>query len=403
MAVTLLDDSGEELWSERYQRASRDLFSLQNDLVRAVAMNLGMPESDPGLQAQIRKSAPTSDPEAHRLYLQARYLQVTGHDPDQGNTRMEALKAARLRDPGYAAVYAAIAFEYALACWGMDDRKSPSCEMAVNFANQGLEIDSSLSDSLAVLAMVHSIRYEWQESQDAIDRFNSNSSNSKISMAPPSALVNLGQAQQAWDAGIEFYRNDPLSFFSVGPLAVWASSLLKDPQLSDCYDAMLVELMPVSITASYPEIRKHRISQKQAVEDLRMINMMFGVMPELADVLVPAVYDPSLVDKAAHQFDQWLSEGKLRPTMYWVYLPYLDRQDQFVEMAFELYDQKLLNPVFLWVEVQGVEKVRSHPRYIELLEYIGIADYWDRYGWPTFCQLDQGVRSCGPGPSAQAN
>jgi TolB-like protein len=403
VAVSLLNDDGDTLWSERYERATRDLFDLQNDLVRAVAMNLGMPESDPGLQAQMRKPAPTTDMEAHRLYLQGKSLPVTGPEAEQGNLRMEAFKAARARDPGYAAVYSAMALEYSLACWGMDDRNNPSCEMAINFAKQGLEIDPGMGDAVAVLAMVHSIRYEWQDAQNAIDRFNDMSSSSVVSMALPSANVNLGRAQQAWDAGIRFYENDPLNFFSVGLLSQWASLLLKDQQLTDFYDALAAELMPVSILAGDPWIRQHRISQEQAIEDGRMVNMMFGVMPELADVLVPAVYDPSLVEGAAVQFDLWLSEGQLRPTMYWAHLPYLDRHDQFVEMAFGLYDQKLLNPVMLWIEFPGVGKIRSHPRYIELLEYIGIAEYWDKYGWPAFCSLDQGERTCGPGASAKAN
>ena len=403
VSVTLLDNAGEEQWSQSFQHASRDLFDLQNDLVRVVAVNFGIPESDPGLRSQIRKLAPTTNPEAYRLYLRGKYLPVTSSETEQGNARMEAFKAARQLDPGYADVYAAMAFEYALACWGMDDRKSPVCETAVNFASQGLEIDAGLSDALAVLAMVHSIRYEWEQAQDMIDRFNDLPSNAIVSMGLPSAFLNLGRGQQAWDAGIEFYENDPLNFFSVGNLSHWALTLLMDKQISDYYDAMLVELMPVSILAGEPWMRQHRVSQEQALEEARQIFMMFGESPEMADVLVPAVYDPLLVPAAAAQLDQWLSEGKIRPTMYWANLPMINRHDQFVEMAFDLYDQKLLNPVWLWLDFPGAEKVRSHPRYIEFMKYIGIALYWDSYGWPMFCKLDQGERKCGPGVSAVAD
>ena len=71
---------------------------------------------------------------------------------------MKALKAARHRDPGYAAVYSAIAFLYAFDCWLLRDRRSPSCELAVNYATQGLQIDPDQADALTTLALVHALR-----------------------------------------------------------------------------------------------------------------------------------------------------------------------------------------------------------------------------------------------------
>jgi hypothetical protein len=336
------------------------------------------------------------------LYLRGKHLSAEGSS-EEDSPSLQALKEARDRDPGYAAVYSAIAFNYALMCWGLDDRKHPFCELAVNYANQGLLLDPQMADALAVLAMVHSVRYEWDLAQHAIDRFNASPANDVISHALPAAYVNLGRMQHAWDAGLEFYENDPLNAFAAGPLALWGWSLLQDQVLSDHYDAIVTELMPLSITAAFPEIRKHRIPLQEAIEQGRMSSMFFGNPPGWADLIIPAIYDPSLAESAAIELDKWIVEGKVRRAQYWGFLPYVGRTDQFVEMAFDLYDENILNPVMLWIDMGGVERIRTHPRYIELMEYIGIADYWDQHGWPAFCELDDGVRKCGPGPSATAN
>ena len=43
--------------------------------------------------------------------------------------------------------------------------------MAVSYANQGIELDPDLAEAYAVLAMIHSVRYEYEEAQAALDRY----------------------------------------------------------------------------------------------------------------------------------------------------------------------------------------------------------------------------------------
>ncbi len=398
VAVTLLDNEGEVLWSESYQRAIRDLFSLQNELARAVALQLGVGETNPMLQAQMRRPPPTSDPEAHRLFLQGKYASV---EDVEMSTRIELLKAARERDPGYGDVYPEIASNYAMACWGMDDRNAPSCELAINFARQGLELNPSLAEAWAVLALVHSIRYEWDKALEAIGKFKALPDNQILSQVLPSAYLNLGMAQEAWDAALEFYANDPLNFFAPMILAMWSWYCLESPETTDHFSAIADELVPVPALANWPETRLHRVPLEQAIEDGRESAALFDIPPESADVVIPALYDPSLAEAAALELDAMHAGGKIRTAQYWSLLPSVRRYDQFVEMSFELYDQKVLNPVLLLLSVPGSGEIRSHPRYVELMEYIGLAALWDKHGWPPFCPEINGARACSAGPSAR--
>ena len=199
ISLSLSDQGGRVRWSERYERATRDLFDLQNDLIRAVALELGLDESNAELQRNIRKPAPTQDLEAHRLYLQGKFIHIVPGVPMGNSEAMDALKAARMRDPGYAEVYSAIAFLYGFDCWLGQDFNVPECELAVSHANQALQLDPDQADALATLALVHSLRYEYPEAQSAIERYHSLPGATLVSSSLPWAYLNLGDVQAAWD------------------------------------------------------------------------------------------------------------------------------------------------------------------------------------------------------------
>lgn len=391
--VTLLDDRGDVLWSERYQKELRDLFDLQDELTIVVATRLGISDSHPVLVQQAGDAPPTRDPEAYRLYLRGKYsVQMLGQA--EGGARLKLLNQARNLDPGFAEVYIAIAQEYANECWALDDRGSPSCELAVNFASQGLQLDPALADALATLALVHSVRYEYQLAQDAIDRFYALDSHPIVSQALPWAFLNLGRLQEAWDAANLFYRNDPLNMFALGSITLWSWALRGDLELMDHYDQMLVEIMGTSLLAGYPDRRVHRVPLEQAIQEGRQISVIWQANPDAMDVVIPAFYDPALKKQAADKLEAMFERGEVRAAQYWGYMAGLGRVDDYMNAAFGMFDERIFNPVFLWMNAPGNEKMRNHPRYFELLDYIGIAAYWDQVGWPEFCGIREGERHC---------
>jgi len=399
VSVALVDAGGEVRWSERFHRASREIFDLQNDLVRAVALELGLTESDASLQQQIRKPAPTLDMEAHRLYLQGKYLELLPGGSMANSEAMEALKAARKRDPGYADVYSAMAFLYAFDCWLGDDRFGAFCTMAVNHANQALRLDSGQGDALTTLAFVHSLRYEYHEAQAAIDRFLALPNQTLNNSSLPWAYENLGRLQLAWDSAVQFYDDDPLNWWAVGNLGHWAYLFKKDDAMVQHYENMTIEMAGFSVLSIYPGARAHRVDVETAIRDYVRIAPTLGVPPELAqdfaETYVQPIYDPSLRPKAVQKLRTWYERGDIKPQIFWESLITMMQTDEAIEMAFELYDLKMLNPVNFFIGEPGRRELRNHPRFIELVEYIGLAEYWDEVGWPLPCELRGGAYFCG--------
>lgn len=399
VSISVISDSGNVLWSERFAGSARNLFELQNELVRAVALQLGVDESDASLQKNIRASAPTQNMEAHRLYLRGKFAEVIPGRPMANSEGMSALKEARRLDPGYAAVHSAMAFLYGFDCWMGSNRLAPECELAINHATQAVEIDPDEADALNTLALVHSLRYEFHEAQSAIDRFLSLDNPTLNSSSLPWAYLNLGRLQHSWDSAQEYYRNDPLNAFSVGNMVLWAAVLKKDDAMAEHYESILVELLGFSILGGYPATRLHRVDMPTALRDLQNLLPVWGisaeVVPIFAEILVRPLYEPSYSDRALQELERLYANGAISLKDYWEGLMMLHETDRAIDLAFRAFDEGVLNPAMFWLDFPGEKEIRNHARFIELIEYIGLDTYWDEVGWPPFCERRGEKQFCG--------
>jgi serine/threonine-protein kinase len=106
VTAQLIDaSSGFHLWSETYDRTTSDLFAVQGDISRAIALRLRT-----GVAADTAKPE-TRDPEAHVKYLRARQLDRRG--PAYRDSVRTLLEEVIARDPSYARPRALLALWYA--------------------------------------------------------------------------------------------------------------------------------------------------------------------------------------------------------------------------------------------------------------------------------------------------
>lgn len=399
VSVSLISDGGRVQWSERFEGARKNLFDLQDDLIRAVALRLGIDESDGDLQHIVRRPDPTQNMEAHSLYLRGKYAELVPGRRMAESDGMTALKQARQLDPGYAAVHSAMAFLYGFDCWMGEDHRSPECELAINHATQAVEIDPGQADALNTLAFVHALRYEFNESQAAIDRFLELGRPTLNSSSLPWAYLNLGRLQLAWDSALAYYRADPLNAFSVANVVLWAAALKKDDAMAEHYEEILVELLGFSILSGYPSTRLHRVDMQTAMQDMESMLPVWGisaeVAPQFAEIWVRPLYEPSFRETAVRNLVALHEANAIPLHDYWEGMMVLHETDRAMDLAFEAFDQGILNPVIFWLDMPGEREFRSHPRFLELVEHVGLGSYWDDVGWPPFCEQRGEARFCG--------
>jgi tetratricopeptide (TPR) repeat protein len=111
ISAQLVDaSSGFPLWSERFDRETRDVFQLQDEIAGAIAEALRI-RLTPEERAEIA-AKPTEDPLAYDLYLRGRALarRLTRQDLEFA---LQMFEDAVAKDPGFALAHAAIGNVYA--------------------------------------------------------------------------------------------------------------------------------------------------------------------------------------------------------------------------------------------------------------------------------------------------
>ncbi len=167
VTVQLVDaKTGFELWSNQLDRELDDVFALQDDIARAIALAL---KATLGGDSAPRTEHSVSG-EIYELYLRGRHA-LNHRTEEQLRQALSYFGDAATRDPDFALVHAAVAeAEMLLGVYGAD---APTLVMprARDAANRALEIDPSLPDAWLVLGATRALfDWEWIGSEDAFRR-----------------------------------------------------------------------------------------------------------------------------------------------------------------------------------------------------------------------------------------
>src|SRR5260370_20602587 len=112
--------SGDHLWAEHYDRPLKDIFSLQDEIVRRIVTTLKLQlPLDPQWRYMVAQE--TDNPEAYDDYL--RGLEIFAKQAASAEGILKArqmFEKAIEREPGYTNAYAVLAFRY-IASWYVQD------------------------------------------------------------------------------------------------------------------------------------------------------------------------------------------------------------------------------------------------------------------------------------------
>lgn len=156
--VDLVDvSSGAQIWGERFNRKLTDVATMQEDISREISSKLHLQMTDEERSRVSRRH--TINAEAYQSYLKGRY-HWNKRTPDGLKKSIEYFNEALEKDPAYGQAYAGIADSYnTLARFNLlhPQEAYPKARAA---ATKALEIDETLSEAHASLAVVK-MDYEW--------------------------------------------------------------------------------------------------------------------------------------------------------------------------------------------------------------------------------------------------
>jgi TolB-like protein/DNA-binding winged helix-turn-helix (wHTH) protein len=145
---------GFTVWSQTYDGTTADWIQIESQIAGSIARALARKISP-------HDSSATHDPEAHALYLEARYLWNQRNFPAELKS-VDLLQQAIARDPNYALAWAALADS--LIAIGDVEEVDPAAYLprARDAALKALQLDPSLAEPHAALGMVAChYDYDW--------------------------------------------------------------------------------------------------------------------------------------------------------------------------------------------------------------------------------------------------
>src|ERR1017187_3288913 len=187
------------------------LLSVQRDITRDISSKLRIQLS--GNEQQRLGRAGTTNPEAYRLYLEGRQLWY-GRTSEGLKKSIDLFQEAIAADPGYALAYAGLANTYNIGpSYDIGITSKQGELLADEAARKAIELDGSLSEAHAALAMALADGRKWKEAESEFRR--------AIELNPNNAAahyfyaISLLAPEKRNDEALEQYRIalslDPLS------------------------------------------------------------------------------------------------------------------------------------------------------------------------------------------------
>ncbi|MEO8577140.1 MAG: protein kinase, partial [Gemmatimonadales bacterium] len=151
---------GFSLWSETFEREASDVFSVQDDIARAIADALKLRL---GAQSQnfSSESRGTENLEAYDNYLRGKYF-LNARGAENLRLAVAYFDSAAASDPKFGRAQAGLATAYALLPEYTDAAQKNVSQLTFDAASRALAIDSTLAEAYTArgLALVHDWRFE---------------------------------------------------------------------------------------------------------------------------------------------------------------------------------------------------------------------------------------------------
>lgn len=141
----------QQLWTAVFNRDTRDVLALQDDVAQEVAHQVRIELTDQE-KARLTNARPV-DPAVYDLYLQGRF-QGNKRTPEGLRQAAEDFRRAIALDPTYAPAYAGLADSYDLLGYLGYEPREPSFREARAAASRALELDGSLAEAHASMGLL---------------------------------------------------------------------------------------------------------------------------------------------------------------------------------------------------------------------------------------------------------
>ena len=160
--------TGDELWSDTYQRKSGDVFRTQDEITSAIALALAphLPALGGSKRPARAHDGRTADAGAYDLFLHAEFLMRRR----QVDAAIDAYKQAIARDSTLARAYAGLSHALELTPYYNATPPDSVRGAAIAAASRALALDSGLARAHMALGLAYMHAWQWRDARAAYER-----------------------------------------------------------------------------------------------------------------------------------------------------------------------------------------------------------------------------------------
>jgi tetratricopeptide (TPR) repeat protein len=360
-----------QVWGEQYNRKTTDILQIQSEISREVAEKLRL-RLTTGEQQQLARRE-RANPQAYELLLKGRFYRNKG-GTENAKKAVEYIQQAIAIDPAYAPAYADLSLNYSdLALASVLDPKefNPKAEAA---ARKALELDESLAEAHAALALLKSQAWDWADAEREYKRaieLNPNLATARSYYAFYLGLV--GQHEQAI-AGIKRARElDPLSPGVNGDVGYqYFLARQYDQAIEAIKKSLELEQNNPYATRLLADVYAMKRMYAEAIASYEQVIKMGDAGPGTQIYLGAACAKAGerqraqLILKQLEMKKEYISPGEL--AVLYVALGKREQALASLERAYAAHDSQLQ---FLGVD-PSFDPLRSDPRFQDLMRRVGL-------------------------------
>ena len=377
ITVQLIDARNEgHLWAQNYDKQLDDVFAIQSEVAEKVAEALKVRLSDEGLK-RIEKGA-TRNPEAHTLYLKGMF-HWNRRTPEALRKAAELFTMAVDLDPAFALGYAGMAQCYQVMAANYYDDPSVYYPKAIESARKALSLDDGLAEAHTVIAAA-SLTYERDPAKTEAEFRKAIELNPSYPTAHQWYSHLLAFELRRTEALAEIRKAVELS-----PLSLIINTNLMDGlyyngelDRSIAQGKKVIEMDP-GFSSAYPSLIQTYLAKSMFSEALAMADA-YSKLTDPTDAKLAYAWIYAAMGKA-EESRRLLSEVERSPdvktigpfliaSIYFI-LKDNDVGFEWLERAYTSFDRR----IYAMAAESELDGVRSDPRYLSMLDRIGLAPY----------------------------
>jgi TolB-like protein/DNA-binding winged helix-turn-helix (wHTH) protein len=364
-----------------------DLFDLQEEVAEQIRNDLfGKSE-----QVLISASRP-SNFDAYDHYMQGLYAFDRRGNGRNLEDAMALFEETIQLDPSFGPAYLQLATAHALLPAHRGAPLNDSNRTAVSIVERGIVADRSIEDaSGAIYGFIYHSQKEWAKAELAYEQAtNATVVDSNAFSWYSRMLASVGRLDAALEQALKAYELDPDSAIVASRVAL-SYAWIGDAENATRYFEVAKRFGAEGSThlMGWALFLSREGDIEKSGEIAKIAAGHAGISPDWIDVVLAGILDPELSEAALQAVNDTVGTGNMPAQIEVVARTTLGDIDGAMQVA-----SLLTNPGeafemdLLWIP--EFAPLREHPDFMDLMEQLGVAEYWRLHG----CKFEDTLVSC---------